>query len=103
SWLLKLDRVPRVDFGTERFRYDDALESDLAAPAREITSRHRVDRRLLLPLAAPRDAVARNATSHIAPRNRHPYSAEKSKQRSVAVPAIIAVAVCTTGAARFGP
>jgi hypothetical protein len=41
------------------------LEDDLATPAREITSRHRVDRRSLLPLAA-RDAVAVNATSSIA-------------------------------------
>src|SRR5204863_682843 len=31
------------------------LENDLATPAREITSRHGVDRRLLLPLAALRD------------------------------------------------
>jgi hypothetical protein len=38
------------------------LENDLATLAREITSRHRVDRRLLLPLAARRDAVAACAT-----------------------------------------
>jgi hypothetical protein len=35
------------------------LESDLAAPAREITSHHRVDRQSLLLLEAPHDAVAR--------------------------------------------
>jgi hypothetical protein len=56
--------------GHPKFRYDDALESDLATPAGEITSRHRVDRRSLLPLAARRDAVATKATSRIAPRNR---------------------------------
>jgi hypothetical protein len=43
-------------------------ESDLAMPAREITSRHGVDRRLLLPLAAWPDPVARNVPSNIAPR-----------------------------------
>ena len=48
-----------------RKSYDDALEIDLATPAREITSRHGVDRRSLLPLGTPRDAVARNATSRI--------------------------------------
>jgi hypothetical protein len=42
------------------------LENDLATLAREITSRHRVDRQSLLPLAARRDAVARNATSRMA-------------------------------------
>jgi hypothetical protein len=78
---------------TETQTYDDTLESELATPAREITSRHRVDRRLLLPLAARHDAsVARNATSHIAPRNRRFYSAEKSKPRSVAVMAASVVA-----------
>jgi hypothetical protein len=34
---------------------DQLLENDVATPAREITSRHGVDRRLLLPLAALRD------------------------------------------------
>jgi hypothetical protein len=48
-----------------KFRHDDALENGHAAPAREITSRHGVDKRSLLPLA-PRDAVARNATSSVA-------------------------------------
>ena len=42
------------------------FESDLATPAREITSRHGVDRRSLLPLAARRDAVARNDASRMA-------------------------------------
>jgi hypothetical protein len=41
------------------------LENDLARPAGEITSRHRVDKRSLLPLTARRD-VARNATSRMA-------------------------------------
>jgi hypothetical protein len=41
------------------------LENDLAALAREITSRHRVDRRSLLPLAARRDAVAARATRRL--------------------------------------
>src|SRR5262249_20000428 len=35
------------------------LENDLATLAREITSRHTVDRRSLLPLAPRRDAVAK--------------------------------------------
>jgi hypothetical protein len=78
-----------------KFRYDDALESDLATPAREITSRHRADRRSLLPLAARRDAIARNATSRIAPRNRRSYSEEKPKPRSVAVSEINVGAACT--------
>ena len=78
---------------TETQTYDDTLESDLATLATEITSRHRVDKRLLLPLAARRDvSVARNATGQIAPRNRRPYSAEKSKPRSVAVMAASVVA-----------
>jgi hypothetical protein len=76
------------------------LENDLATLAREITSRHRVDRRSLLPLAPRRDAVARIVTSRTAPRNRRCYSAEKSKPRSVAVSAINAVAACITGAAK---
>jgi hypothetical protein len=38
------------------------LEDDLATPATKINSRHRVDRRSLLPLAARRDAVAACAT-----------------------------------------
>jgi hypothetical protein len=80
---------------------DHALEIDLATPAREITSRHGVDKRSLLPLAARRDAVARNATSRMASRNQRCYSAETSKPRSVAVSAINAVAACTTGAAKF--
>jgi hypothetical protein len=42
------------------------LENDPATPAREITSRHGVDKRSLLPLAARRDAVARNAKSRMA-------------------------------------
>jgi hypothetical protein len=67
------------------------LENELATLAREITSRHRVDRRSLLPLAPRRDAVARNAASRMAPRNRRCYSAERSKPRSVAVSAINAV------------
>jgi hypothetical protein len=37
---------------------DQLLENDLATPTREITSRHRIDRRSLLPPAARRDAVA---------------------------------------------
>jgi hypothetical protein len=41
------------------------LENDLATPATEITSRHGIDSRPLLPLAARRDAVARNATSRL--------------------------------------
>jgi hypothetical protein len=41
--------------------YDDALENDLATPAREITTRHEVDRRSLLPLATPRDAEGKCA------------------------------------------
>jgi hypothetical protein len=49
-----------------KFQHDDALENGHAAPAREITSRHGVDKRSLLPLAAPRDAVARSATSRVA-------------------------------------
>jgi hypothetical protein len=39
--------------------YPPPDENDLATPAREITSRHRVDRRSLLP---PRRVIARNAT-----------------------------------------
>ncbi|MGY4340951.1 hypothetical protein ACVWW3_005857 [Bradyrhizobium sp. LM2.9] len=50
------------------------LEGELATPAREITSRHGVDRRSLLSLAAPHDAVAKNATSRIAPRSRVLFS-----------------------------
>jgi hypothetical protein len=44
----------RVSIANRKFRLDDALEleNDLATPATEITSRHRVDKRLLLPLAA---------------------------------------------------
>ncbi|WGS21074.1 MULTISPECIES: hypothetical protein [unclassified Bradyrhizobium] len=34
-----------------KFQLDDALENDLATPATEITSRHGVDKRSLLPLA----------------------------------------------------
>jgi len=45
-----------------KFQHDDALENGHAAPAREITSRHGVDKRSLLPLAA----VARNALSRVA-------------------------------------
>ena len=48
-----------------KFQHDDALENDLAMPAREITSRHGVDRRSLLPRAARRDAVLRNATNQM--------------------------------------
>ncbi len=65
--------------------YDDDLENDLGTPAREITFRYRVDRRSLLPLAAPRDAVARNATSRIC---------RDFQTRSVAVSAIDLVAAC---------
>src|SRR5213078_3695194 len=79
------------------------LENDLATLAREITSRHGVDRRSLLPLAPRHDAVARNATSRMASRNRLSYSAEKSKPRSVVVSAINAVAPCITGAAKVAP
>src|SRR3954468_8249043 len=42
------------------------FESDLATPAREITFRHRVDRRSLLPLAARRAAAARKDASRMA-------------------------------------
>jgi len=80
--------------------FDDALESDLATSAREITYRHGVDKRSLLPLAARRDVVARNAKPHGAP-SRGSYSAETSKPRFSAKPATNAVAACTTGAARF--
>ena len=83
-----------------RFRRDDALENDLATPVREITSRHGVDKRSLLPLAAQRGAVARNATSR-----RHSkltlLFCETSKPRSVAKSAINAVAAWTTGAEKF--
>jgi hypothetical protein len=58
--------VFRVLIAEPQVRHDDALENDLATPAREITSRHGVDKRSLLPLAARRDAVARNATSRMA-------------------------------------
>jgi hypothetical protein len=47
-----------LDRRTAEFRRDDAWENDLARPAREITSRHGVDERSLLPLTARRDAVA---------------------------------------------
>jgi hypothetical protein len=40
-----------------KFRHDDASENELAGPAREITSRHGVDKRSLLPLAARRDRL----------------------------------------------
>jgi hypothetical protein len=40
--------------------------NDLATPAREITSRHGVDKGSLLPVASRRDAVARNAASRTA-------------------------------------
>src|SRR6476646_8793394 len=46
SWRLNL--ASRLGGGTER-RCEDGLEGDIAALAREITSRHRVDRRSLLP------------------------------------------------------
>ena len=42
---------PRETIARRKFRYDDTLESDLATPAGEIAARHRLDRRLLLPLA----------------------------------------------------
>ena len=70
---------------------DDALESDIATPAREIASRHRIDRRLLLPYAARRGAIARNATSYIASKPTSSFC-RKSNPRSVAVSAINAVA-----------
>ena len=57
------------------------LENDLAMLAREITSRHRVDRRSLLPLAPRRNAVARNATSRVAGRNR-PVTLQRSLSRA---------------------
>jgi hypothetical protein len=79
-------RVPRVGFGTE-VSVHDALESDLAMPATEITSRHRIDKRLLLPFAARRDAVARNATSHIAPRYPRPFL-QRSLRRVLTASAI---------------
>jgi hypothetical protein len=41
--------VAEIDWGM-------ALENDLATEAREMTSRHRVDRRSLLPLVAQHDA-----------------------------------------------
>src|SRR4051794_26707649 len=52
------------------FYWTMLLQNDVATLVREITSRHRVDRRSLLPLALRRDAIARNATSRMAPRNR---------------------------------
>jgi hypothetical protein len=60
--------TPTSDFRSRnrKFWHDDALENDLATPAREITSRHGVDKGSLLPVAARRDAVARNATSRMA-------------------------------------
>jgi hypothetical protein len=54
--LFNLPGVPRVDRGNRKFRHDNALENDFAAPAREITSRHEVDKRSLLPLAERGDA-----------------------------------------------
>src|SRR4030095_11732197 len=57
SWLFNLASYSTSRSRNPKSRYDDALESGLATPAREINSRHRVDRRSLLPLAAPRDAV----------------------------------------------
>jgi hypothetical protein len=53
--------TPTSDFRSRnrKFQHDDALENDLATPAKEITSRHGVDKGLLLPVAARRDAVAR--------------------------------------------
>src|SRR4051812_9704093 len=47
-----------------------------------------------MPLTPRRDAVARNATSHIAPRIRRRFSAEKSNPRSVAAWAITIAAAC---------
>jgi hypothetical protein len=47
----------RVSVAAPTFRYDDVLETDVETPAREITSRHGVDRRSLLPLADRRNAI----------------------------------------------
>jgi hypothetical protein len=61
--------VMRASVRHPKSRYNCPLENDLAMGAREITSRHGVDKRSLLRLAARRDAVARNPTSRMAPRN----------------------------------
>jgi DNA invertase Pin-like site-specific DNA recombinase len=57
------------------------LKNDLATPAREITSRHGVDRRSLLPLAAPRDALARKLGRDADPFMLHLYAALAEKER----------------------
>jgi hypothetical protein len=68
SIILTAVPTPTSDFRSRnrKFRHDGALENDLAAPAREITSRHGVDKGSLLPVAARHDAVAKNATSRMA-------------------------------------
>ena len=58
--------VFRVSIAEPQVSARRCLENDLVTPAREITSRHGVDKRSLLPLAARRDAVAKNATSRMA-------------------------------------
>ena len=68
---------------------DQLLENDFATPAREITSRHRVDRRLLLPLAARSDVRGEECHEPHRTSRPTPYSAEKSKPRSIAVSAIL--------------
>jgi hypothetical protein len=78
--------TPTSDFRlrNRKFWHDDALENDLATPAREITSRHGVDKGSLLPVAARRDAVARSRMALEA----DVLPTETSKPRSVAKSAI---------------
>jgi hypothetical protein len=49
-------------------------ENGVATPAKEITYRHGVDRRSLLPTAALRDAVPRNPTTPSPPKVTLPFS-----------------------------
>src|SRR4051812_11343678 len=76
------------------------LENDLATLAMEITSRHRFDRRSVLPRVPRRDAGARYATSRMAPQKPTLLFCREDKPRSVAVSAINAVAACITGVAK---
>jgi hypothetical protein len=71
-WRDDFDYVVALHIGLLPFQSSIVVRVSVAAmlwrltlqrPAREIISRHGVDKRSLLPLAARRDAVARNATA----------------------------------------